>query len=381
MKKRLSALILALVLLTLPASAFSDVDEGLYYAAPIAWAVEKGITTGTTETTFSPDALCTQGQILTFLWRAAGSPTVEMEIRESSSLDPDTLKAIGWGFDAGVLDGTVIPSAGLPGSSAGTVIFDPSAPCTRATAMNLLWRYAGSPTPGATAAFTDIAPEANYAQAVAWAVEQGLTGGTTDSTFSPDEICTRGQITTFLYRCLNEPGEKMEPLQDPVPVPVQEPGEEVRPQQTFTGQGKAYSLGLDGSEFTSDGAYEAEVTVDVYSSEEAVFAVKVPFPLFQACSYTVRFEDPDRPGEGYLFTFLRWDEAFADMIPWTGSHDSLRFTDISGDISIGSISQEDAGDDRFGGELVRRVAFSEDSTFSFDLLEGFYVTCEVSSSL
>ena len=75
MKKTLASLALALALLTVPAAAaFTDVDEGLYYAAPIAWAVEQGITTGTTPTTFSPDTLCTQGQILTFLWRAAGSP-------------------------------------------------------------------------------------------------------------------------------------------------------------------------------------------------------------------------------------------------------------------------------------------------------------------
>ena len=79
MKKTLAALSLALALLTGSAAAFSDVDGGLYYAAPIAWAVEQGITTGTSEDTFSPDALCTQGQILTFLWRAAGSPQVEEE--------------------------------------------------------------------------------------------------------------------------------------------------------------------------------------------------------------------------------------------------------------------------------------------------------------
>ena len=78
MKKTLAAFFLALTLLTGSAAAFADVDEGLYYAAPIAWAVERGITTGTSEDTFSPDALCTQGQILTFLWRAAGSPEAEL---------------------------------------------------------------------------------------------------------------------------------------------------------------------------------------------------------------------------------------------------------------------------------------------------------------
>ena len=90
MKKTLAAFLLALALLASSAAAFSDVDEGLYYAVPIAWAVERGISTGTSEDTFSPDTLCTQGQILTFLWRAAGSPQVEAElVAEMQDLNPD----------------------------------------------------------------------------------------------------------------------------------------------------------------------------------------------------------------------------------------------------------------------------------------------------
>lgn len=381
MKKKLAALVLTLALLaqsgllTVPANAFSDVDEGLYYAAPIAWAVERGITTGTSGTTFSPDALCTRGQIITFLWRASGSPEPQSAESPYSDVTPnmnaDFYRAILWAGEAGIIGP----------DSLNANEFSPHTPCTRAATVNFLWRFAGSPDTEAPSAFTDVAPETSYAQAVAWAVEAGITDGTTEATFSPNEACTRGQIATFLYRCLSEPGEKVVLPQDPAPVPEQEPGEGILPQQTFTGQGKAYSLGLDGSEFTSDGAYDAEVTVEIYSPYDAVFTVKVPFPLYQACSYTVRFEDPGRPGEGYLFTFLRWDEAFADMIPWSGSHNRLRFTDISGDTSAGSISQEDGGDDRIGGVLVRRVAFSEGSSFSFDLLEGFPVSCEVSSSL
>ncbi|WP_325229031.1 S-layer homology domain-containing protein, partial [Oscillibacter sp.] len=104
MKKTLAAFLLALTLLTGGAAAFSDVDEGLYYAAPIAWAVERGITTGTSQDTFSPDALCTQGQILTFLWRAAGSPQAEIEVLETASLNADFAQAIGWATQRGILD-------------------------------------------------------------------------------------------------------------------------------------------------------------------------------------------------------------------------------------------------------------------------------------
>ncbi len=376
MKKTLAALSLALALLTGSAAAFSDVDGGLYYAAPIAWAVEQGITTGTSEDTFSPDALCTQGQILTFLWRAAGSPQVEEESLPAGlspeSLNPNFLKTVAWAFQAGIL-----------GDGASSL--DPSAPCDRGTAMGFLWRYAGSPAANAPGAFTDVSPNADYAQAVAWAVESGITSGTSEATFSPGEYCTRGQIATFLYRCLNEVslGEKVYVPVDPVsPPPAPEPEEEIQPQRTLFGLGKAYSLGLDGSEFTSEGVYEAEVTVEIYSSYEAVFTVKVPFPLFQACAYSVRFDDPEELGSGYIFTCLRWDEAFADIIPWEGEHYQERFSDLTG------ISRKETyfmaqykDEDRMGGVLSWRVSLTPGGGFNFDLLDGYELSCEVSSNL
>ncbi len=378
MKKTLAALLLALTLLTVSAAAFSDVDEGLYYAVPISWAVERGITTGTSEDTFSPDALCTRRQILTFLWRAAGSPAPEGGESPfddvAADMNADFYRAILWACEAGVISQEA-PDAGS---------FFPNEPCTRAAAMEFLWRYAGSPAAGTPAAFTDVAPSAGYAQAVSWAVEAGITSGTTDSTFSPNEPCTRGQIVTFLYRCVNEvfPGETVSVPEDPAPpAPAPELEEELRPLRTYAGTGEARSLGLDGSEFTSDGLYEANVTVDVYSPLEAVFTIDVPFPLYQACNYTVRFDSPEKPEESYIFTFLRWDEAFADMIPWEGGHNRIRFVDTGGQ-SAGavSVSQDFSGDDRIGGTLVRRVTISEGSSFTFDMLGNRTVVCSVAAN-
>ena len=374
MKKTLASLALALALLTVPAAAaFTDVDEGLYYAVPIAWAVEQGITTGTTPTTFSPDTLCTQGQILTFLWRAAGSPQVEIEASESASLNPDFAKAIRWAVDQGIYSGE---AAIFPGS----VLLAPTAPCTRGAAMYFLWRYAGSPAASAPGAFTDVAPEADYAQAVAWAVEQGITSGTSETTFSPNEPCTRGQIATFLYRCWNAPPAAI-PAEEPPAAPApssEEEEKEVRPLRTLTGQGKAYSLGLDGSEFTSDGVYEATVTVEVYSSLEAVFTIQVPFPLFQACVYTARFEDPEVPGAGYIIRYSRWDEAFADIIPWEGKHNDYRLTDMSGTPLTTPFAITDTEDDRMGGTVSWRINLQGDPKFNFDRLDSLTLSCEVS---
>ena len=198
MKKKLAALILALTLLTVPAAAFSDVDEGLYYAAPIAWAVEQGITTGTSEDSFSPDALCTRGQIITFLWRAAGSPAPQSTVSPYSDVTPDMnadfYKAILWAGEAGIIRGDDLDADS----------FSPNAPCHRSSTVRFLWRYSGSPDAGVLGVFTDVSPEADYARAVAWAVETGITSGTTDSTFSPGEPCTRGQIVTFLFRAAAE---------------------------------------------------------------------------------------------------------------------------------------------------------------------------------
>ncbi|GAB2044570.1 hypothetical protein AGATL06_10670 [Agathobaculum sp. TL06] len=166
-------------------TGFSDVKSGAYYADAVAWAVEQGITTGTSDTTFSPEELCTRGQIITFLWRAAGSPEPQSMAGYFADVSRDSyyFKATQWANEQGMTTG---------------IGFDPDYSCTRADAVDFMWKMDGKPEAAAPAAFTDV-PD-YYADAVAWAVEQGVTTGTSDTTFSPSDTCTRGQIVTFLYR-------------------------------------------------------------------------------------------------------------------------------------------------------------------------------------
>ena len=171
--------------------AFTDVAATSPYYDGIEWAVDEGITNGTTATTFAPYQNCTRAQIITYLWRAAGSP-------EPASMEPaytdvtDTslyfFKAVQWASEQGLVEGET---------------FDPYAGCTRAMAVYFMWVAADSPE-AAASSFTDVAADADYAGAVNWAVAQGVTLGTGDgSTFSPDTVCQRGQIVTFLYRAAN----------------------------------------------------------------------------------------------------------------------------------------------------------------------------------
>lgn len=165
-------------------SRFVDVLTGAYYQKPVDWAVEKNITSGTISNTFSPDQTCTRGQIITFLWRAAGSPAPR---GTASFTDVDQnmyyARAVAWAAEKGMADGAR---------------FNPDAPCTREMAVEFMWKYAGSPD-AAKANFADVS-----AEAVDWAVAGGITSGTSATTFSPDQTCTRGQIVTFLYRGFGE---------------------------------------------------------------------------------------------------------------------------------------------------------------------------------
>ena len=169
-------------------TAFVDVASDSYYANAVDWAVEKKITAGTTATTFSPDDLCTRAQILSFLWRAVGSPapTISNPFSDVSTSNYYYSAAL-WAYEKGMVSGTA---------------FKGSTPCTRASTVTYLWQYAGSPTSSKSVAFNDISSSASYAQAVAWAVDKGVTAGTSATIFSPDNTCTRGQIVTFLYRAV-----------------------------------------------------------------------------------------------------------------------------------------------------------------------------------
>lgn len=169
--------------------AFTDVAAGEYYADAVAWAVEKGITAGLTATTFGPNASCTRAQMVTFLWRAAGSPAAGSS---NPFADVDSgayyYDAVLWAVEKGITSGT----------SAGS--FSPDAAVNRAQTVTFLYRYAGSPTVDGAGSFSDVADGEYYAPAVQWAVDKGVTTGTSETTFSPANDCTRGQIVTFLYR-------------------------------------------------------------------------------------------------------------------------------------------------------------------------------------
>lgn len=186
MKKRFLSLALALVLslsLSVPAAAaggFTDVDADAYYAQAVNWAVDQKITSGTTPTTFSPNQTCTRAQIITFLWRAAGSPNYgpNREIRDVSSSDY-YYKAVVWAAEFNLFDGNT---------------FRPNDPCTRLMAMEFMWRGSDS-TEVEGSDFSDCS-----SMAVKWAVARGITTGTSATTFSPNQTCTRSEIVTFLHR-------------------------------------------------------------------------------------------------------------------------------------------------------------------------------------
>ena len=166
------------------APAFTDVPD--WCANEVAWAVEQGITGGTTPTTFSPDTTCNTAQILTFLWRAAGEPAA------STDPFPETAgqyyaDAAAWAHEEGLIES-----------------FEAGLPCTRSMVVEFLWKLEGSPAVSGGNTFTDVADDASCAQAVAWAVENGITGGVGGGRFAPDSTCTRGQIVTFLYRAFAE---------------------------------------------------------------------------------------------------------------------------------------------------------------------------------
>ena len=169
-------------------SPFADVATDAYYYDAVKWAVEKGVTNGVSETLFGPDQACTRAQIVTFLWRAAGSP----EPKSGSSFadvaaDAYYAKAVAWAVENGITKGT------------SETTFHPDETCTRAQSVTFLYRALGK-LAAAQAGFTDVAADSYYADAVNWAAENGVTKGISETLFGPDGSCTRAQIVTFLYR-------------------------------------------------------------------------------------------------------------------------------------------------------------------------------------
>ena len=172
-----------------PSRVFVDVKTGDYFYDAVQWAVEKGITNGTSAETFSPEDPCTRAQIVTFLWRAAGSPVVNyaMDLSDVAG-DAYYAEAVRWALSEGITTGTSADQ------------FSPDSTCTREQAVTFLYRAAGSPAVSGESAFEDVGADAYYARAVAWAAQNGVTNGISQALFGTGSDCTRAQIVTFLYR-------------------------------------------------------------------------------------------------------------------------------------------------------------------------------------
>ena len=175
------------------ASTFADVPTDAYYAKAVEWAVKNGITNGKANGLFGSNDSCTRGQIVTFLWRAAGSPTPKGAAAVPTDVIPGSYcyNAVAWALENGITNGLADGTFGV------------NSTCTRGQSVTFLYRAIGT-APTTVNGFTDVAAGDFYAEAVAWAVENGVTNGTTDSTFSPSNGCTRAQIVTFLFRTYNQ---------------------------------------------------------------------------------------------------------------------------------------------------------------------------------
>ena len=169
-------------------TGFADVPANAFFADAVKWAVDKGVTNGLTDTMFGPYEPCTRGQIITFLWRAAGSPEPKTAVSFADvPAGSYYAKAVAWAIENGITNGMT------------ETTFAPDATCTRGQGVTFLYR-ALKGSAGTTSSFVDVPANAFYADAVGWAVSGKVTDGTSNTTFSPDDNCTRGQIVTFLYR-------------------------------------------------------------------------------------------------------------------------------------------------------------------------------------
>ena len=174
-------------------NTFVDVKSDAYYYDAVLWAAQNGITGGKDDTHFAPNETCTRAQAVTFLWRAAGSPAPKSTVNPFVDMKPGAYyyDAVLWAVENGITKGTT------------DTTFSPNATCSRAQIVTFLWRSQKSPAAGTVNPFTDVAAGTYYNNAVLWAVKNGITGGTTATTFSPNNNCTRAQIVTFLYRNVN----------------------------------------------------------------------------------------------------------------------------------------------------------------------------------
>lgn len=179
-----------------PGKRFVDIPKVSHWAhVPIDWAVTHHLSSGTTSTTFSPNKGCTRAAVVTFVWRALGSPKPVSKQCPFLDVSKNTYyyQPVLWAVENGIIAGT------------SSTTFSPKKVCTRAEIITILWRAMGSPPASGSSAFPfrDVPTDAYYREAVAWAVENGLTSGTTPTTFSPKKTCTRASAMTFLYRAVH----------------------------------------------------------------------------------------------------------------------------------------------------------------------------------
>ena len=176
-----------------PENPFTDVKETDYFFDPVLWAVERKITAGISDTLFGPDLPCTRAQIVTFLWNAAGKPEPAAEAAFADVAEDDWFStAVSWAAEKGI-------TAGISDTE-----FGPDLTCTRAQAMTFLWKYLSRPEGRTDMPFTDVTGNDWFYGSVEWAVANGVTSGTSGTTFGSDDDCTRAQIVTFLYRAMNK---------------------------------------------------------------------------------------------------------------------------------------------------------------------------------
>ena len=173
-----------------PVCPFADVAEESYYYDAVMWAAQEGITSGADATHFLPDVLCQRAQVVTFLWRAAGSPEPENTVNPFVDVTEDSFfyKAVLWAVEKGITSGVDQNH------------FAPFAACSRAQVVTFLWRAEGCPEANAANPFTDVVEGSYYEPAVQWAVENDITSGMSANIFGVDITCNRAQIVTFLYR-------------------------------------------------------------------------------------------------------------------------------------------------------------------------------------
>lgn len=216
------------------AAGFTDIPQGAYYKDAVDWAVENNITSGVSTTEFSPDETCTRAQAVTFLWRANGQPNATGSNSFADVADNTYYnEAVQWAAANNITSGT------------SATAFEPDAPVTRAQVVTFLYRDAGSPIASGSHPFADVPINAYYADAVRWAVAQGITAGTSANTFSPDESCTRAQIVTFLYRASDDAPDV--PVTEVPEEPVL-PEEPLPPEQELTDEEIQQQLGEPDTE-------------------------------------------------------------------------------------------------------------------------------------